>query len=65
MSFELNHAAIQEWLDDDPSLNTLKNQYTVAEIYGMLENKEQITDEDALYDALLDVMYTTRPQGVT
>ena len=65
MSFELNHEAIQEWLDDDPSLNTLKNQYTVAEIYGMLENKDQITDEDALYEALLDVMYTTRPQGVT
>jgi len=63
MSFEVTHAAIQEWLDDDPSLNTLKNQYSVEEIFNLLENKEKIENDDALYEALLDVMYATRPRG--
>ena len=56
--------AIKEWLDDDLSLQTLKNQYTLQQIYELIENKEEITDEDELYSALLDVMYATRPQGV-
>ena len=56
--------AIQEWLDDDLSLQTLKNQYTLQQIYDLIENKEEIEDEDELYSALLDVMYATRPQGV-
>ena len=64
MSFEVTHAAIQEWLDDDMSLQTLKNQYTVEEIYNLLENKEAIHTDDELYEALLDVMYATRPKGV-
>jgi len=56
--------AIKEWLDDDLSLQTLKNQYTLQQIYDLIENKEEIEDEDELYSALLDVMYATRPQGV-
>lgn len=64
MSFEVTHAAIQEWLDDDMSLQTLKNQYTVEEIYNLLENKAAISTDDELYEALLDVMYATRPKGV-
>ena len=56
--------AIKEWLDDDLSLQTLKNQYTLQQIYDLIEDKEEITDEDELYSALLDVMYATRPQGV-
>ena len=64
MSFEVTNAAIQEWLDDDMSLQTLKNQYTVEEIYNLLENKSDISTDDELYEALLDVMYVTRPKGV-
>ena len=64
MSFEVTHEAIQEWLDDDMSLQTLKNQYTVEEIYNLIENREEITTDDELYSALLDVMYATRPKGV-
>ena len=64
MSFEVTNEAIQEWLDDDMSLQTLKNQYTVEEIYNLLENREEITTDDELYSALLDVMYATRPKGV-
>ena len=64
MSFEVTNAAIQEWLDDDMSLQTLKNQYTVEEIYNLLENKSDISTDDELYEALLDVMYATRPKGV-
>ncbi|MFT5686220.1 MAG: hypothetical protein ACI8RZ_007176 [Myxococcota bacterium] len=56
--------AIKEWLDDDLSLQTLKNQYTLQQIYDLIEGKDEITDEDELYAALLDVMYATRPQGV-
>lgn len=56
--------AIKEWLDDDLSLQTLKNQYTLQQIYELIEGKDEIEDEDELYSALLDVMYATRPQGV-
>ncbi len=58
-------AAIQEWLDDDMSLQTLKNQFTLQQLYDLIEGREEIADEDELYAALLDVMYATRPQGVT
>ena len=64
MSFKVTNEAIQEWLDDDMSLQTLKNQYSVQEIYDLLEKKEEISTDDELYEALLDVMYATRPKGV-
>ena len=64
MSFTVTLEAIQEWLDEDLSLQTLKNQYTVQEIYDLIEDKEDITTDDQLYGALLDVMYATRPKGV-
>ena len=64
MSFEVTVAAIQEWLDDDMSLQTLKNQYTVEEIYALVENKDEIANDDQLYEPLMEVMYATRPKGV-
>ena len=64
MSFKVTIAAVQEWLDDDTSLQTLKNQYTTQEIFDLIENKDSIPNDDALYEALIDVMYATRPQGV-
>ena len=63
MDFKVTLAAIQEWLDDDLSLQTLKNQFTVQEIYDLLEDKDSIETDDQLYEALLDVMYATRPKG--
>lgn len=63
--FSVTAAAVEGWLDDDMSLQTLKNQYSVEEILGLIEAPESITSDDALYAALLDVMYATRPQGVT
>ncbi|MEL6349688.1 MAG: hypothetical protein AAFV53_41675 [Myxococcota bacterium] len=62
--FTVTLEAIKEWLDDDLSLQTLKNQFTLQEIYEKLDSPEEIMDEDELYAALLDVMYATRPQGV-
>lgn len=56
---------VQEMLDDDPSLATLKNQFTLDEIWEKIEDKEEITDDEELYNALIDVMYATRPKGVT
>ena len=64
MSFKVTLAAVQEWLDDDTSLQTLKNQYTTQEIFDLIEDKDSIPSDDALYEALIDVMYATRPQGV-
>jgi hypothetical protein len=52
-------------LDDDPSLGTLKNQFTLQEIWDLIEEKESIADDEELYNALIDVMYATRPKGVT
>lgn len=63
--FQVTAARVAEWLDDDMSLQTLKNQYTVEEILALIEAPASITNDDALYAALLDVMYATRPQGVT
>ena len=63
MDFKVTLEAIKEWLDDDMSLQTLKNQYTVQEIYDLIEDKESIKNDDELYEALLDVMYATRPTG--
>ena len=64
MDFTVTLEAVQEWLDDDLSLQTLKNQYTLQEIFDLIEDKEKIETDDQLYEALLDVMYATRPKGV-
>jgi hypothetical protein len=64
MDFKVTVAAVQEWLDDDLSLQTLKNQYTVQEIFEMIPDKEEVENDDKLYEALLDVMYATRPKGI-
>ena len=64
MDFKVTLEAVQEWLDDDLSLQTLKNQYTLQEIFDLIEDKEKIETDDQLYEALLDVMYATRPKGV-
>lgn len=65
MAFQVTLEAVQEWLDDDMSLQTLKNQYTTQEIFDLIENREAIKTDDDLFQALMDVMYATRPKGVT
>jgi len=64
MAFEVTKETVQEMLDEDSSLQTIANQFTLDEIWTMLENKEQISNDDQLFEALMDVMYATRPQGV-
>jgi flagellar biosynthesis regulator FlbT len=63
MSFTLTVESVREMLDDDTTLQTLKNQYTAAEVFEMLKDVAEITSEDALFEALMDVMYATRPEG--
>ena len=63
MSFTVTKEVVQEMLDEDTSLQTLSNQFTLDEIFTMIEDKEQITNDDQLFEALMDVMYATRPQG--
>ncbi len=65
MAFQVTLAVVQEWLDDDMSLQTLKNQFTVQEIFDRIEDKDRIQTDEQLFEALMDVMYATRPQGVT
>ncbi len=54
---------VQEAIEDDPTLWTLKRIELdeVLEVLG--EHHPSIADEDELFQALLDVMYKTRPTG--
>ena len=63
MSFQITKELVQEMLDEDSSLQTISNQFTLDEIFNMIEDKDQITNDDQLFEALMDVMYATRPQG--
>ena len=63
MPFEVTKALVQEMLDEDTSLQTISNQFSLDEIWDMIEDKEQIMNDDQLFEALMDVMYATRPQG--
>ena len=63
MSFKVTKELVQEMLDEDTSLQTLSNQFTLDEIWNMIEDKDQISNDDKLFEALMDVMYATRPQG--
>ena len=63
MSFTVTKEVVQEMLDEDTSLQTISNQFTLDEIFDMIEDKEQIKNDDQLFEALMDVMYATRPQG--
>ncbi len=65
MSYAVTLEAIQQMLDEEMSLQTLSNQFSTQEIFDMVQNKEAIQDEDALFKALMDAMYASRPQGVT
>ena len=64
MSFEISKELVQEMLAEDSSLQTITNQFSLDEIWDMLEDKDQISNEDQLFEALMDVMYATRPTGV-
>jgi hypothetical protein len=63
MSFKVTKELVKEALEDDPSLQTITNQFTFEEIWDMIEDKDQIKNDDQLFEALMDVMYSTRPQG--
>jgi hypothetical protein len=54
---------VQETIEDDPTLWTLKRIELdeVLEVLG--KHHPNIADEDELFEALLDVMYKTRPTG--
>jgi hypothetical protein len=63
MAFEVTKALVKEMLEEDSSLGTLANQYTLDEIWDLIEGKDEIGSEDALFEALMDAMYATRPKG--
>ena len=49
MSFTVTRELVQEMLDEDTSLQTISNQFTLDEIWEMIENKDQITNDDQLF----------------
>ena len=61
--YQVSLDKVLEMLEDDSSLGTLKNQYTAQEIFDKLEDLGAIRSDEQLYEALLDVMYATRPVG--
>ncbi len=63
MGFQVTKELVKEMLDEDTTLQTIANQYTLDEIWQMIEDKDQISSDDALFEALMDVMYATRPKG--
>jgi hypothetical protein len=64
---QLTPAYIQQFIEEDSSLWTLK-RVEIAEVLRLLHDlghAESVRTEDQLYEALLDVMYKTRPTGPT
>lgn len=64
---QLTPAYIQQFIEEDSSLWTLK-RVDIAEVLRLLHDlghAEAVRTEDQLYEALLDVMYKTRPTGPT
>ena len=58
---------IQRFIEEDSSLWTHK-RVGIAEVLRLLHDlghAEAVRTEDQLYEALLDVMYKTRPTGPT
>jgi hypothetical protein len=61
--FKVDRAMVAAMLEDDPALGTLRNQYSVDEIWALLENPESLKSDEDLFNALMDVTYATRPKG--
>lgn len=61
--FKVDRAVVAAMLEDDPALGTIRNQYSVDEIMGLIEDPEGIKSEEDLFNALMDVTYATRPKG--
>jgi hypothetical protein len=61
--FQVTRELVAEMVESDPSLGTLKNQYSDEKIWDLLENKAELESEEELFNALMDVMYATRPKG--
>lgn len=60
---QITAAVVQAMIDEDSTLWTLK-RIELTEVLAVLkEHHPVIKDEDELFEALLDVMYKTRPTG--
>jgi alpha-D-ribose 1-methylphosphonate 5-triphosphate synthase subunit PhnH len=60
---QITAAVVQAMIDEDSTLWTLK-RIELDEVLAVLkEHHPVIKDEDELFEALLDVMYKTRPTG--
>ena len=51
MAFKVTVEAVQEWLDDDRAFKR-SEQYTTQEVFDLIEDKEGITSDDRLFEAL-------------
>ena len=55
---------VAEMVQEEVALGTLRNQYTPDEIWELFEKKGEDLSDEQLFNALMDVMYATRPKGV-
>lgn len=59
---EVTVELVAEFIEEDASLWTLK-QFSAEHVFGLLENRDAIESEEELFEALMAVMYATRPEG--
>ncbi|MCP4810201.1 MAG: hypothetical protein GY913_24255 [Proteobacteria bacterium] len=60
---DITKEIVEEAIEDDPTLWTLK-RIEIDEVMTVLnKHHPSVKDEDELFEALLDVMYKTRPTG--
>lgn len=60
---DITKEIVEEAIEDDPTLWTLK-RIEIDEVLKVLKQHHPVVaDEDELFQALLDVMYKTRPTG--
>ena len=60
---EITPEVVAEAIEEDSTLWTLKRLEIEEVMEVLFEHHPNIQDEDELFEALLDVMYKTRPTG--
>jgi len=60
---EITRQVVEEAIEEDTTLHTLKRIDLDDVMKVLAEHHPDIEDEDDLFEALLDVMYKTRPTG--
>lgn len=60
--FKLDAAAAAAIIAEEDALATLRN-HSIESILASIEQIDEIDDEEAAFNALMEAMYALRPQG--